>query len=313
MAVHRLYIDGQHGTTGLRIREQLAGREDIEVLDIAQADRHSVERRRELLNEADVVMLCLPDDASREAVAMIERPEVRVIDASSAHRVSPDWVYGFPEMAPGQREAVRSASRVSNPGCYATGAIALLRPLVDAGVLPADARPQITGVSGYTGGGKSLIAIHEGENPEPFAFYATELAHKHTEEIRQRSRLERRPMFLPSEGHFPCGMLVAILLPRELVPAGPKAVQRAYAAHYAGEGFIRVAGLDERASLLRGGFVRADTLAGTNELEIMTFGGKVEDDVLVIARLDNLGKGASGAAIQNLNIMLGMEEARGLR
>ncbi|AKJ67703.1 N-acetyl-gamma-glutamyl-phosphate reductase [Pandoraea thiooxydans] len=307
-----IYVDGQHGTTGLQILDLLAQRDEFELISIAESDRRSLEHRRRALNGADVVILCLPDDASREAVSLIENPKVRVIDASTAYRTAPDWVYGFAELTDGQRARIAEAQRVSNPGCYATGAIALLRPLVQRGVVQPDQAMHIVGVSGYTGGGKALIQIHEGEDPEPFALYGTKLAHKHVPEIQMHAQLRRRPIFVPSEGHFPTGMLVIVTLAREALNDDAAAVHGALAEHYRDAAFVSVVPADSREQLLRGDFIRADTLSGTNQLELMSFASPSGDEILLVARLDNLGKGASGAAVQNLNLMLGLDERTGL-
>jgi N-acetyl-gamma-glutamyl-phosphate reductase len=307
-----IFVDGQHGTTGLQIVERLALRDDVQMLTLPESERRSVERRQAALNEADVVILCLPDEASRESVSMIANPKVRVIDASSAYRTAPDWAYGFPELAAGQRERVANAKRVSNPGCYATGAIALLRPLIDAKLASPDEAMHIVGVSGYSGGGKALIEIHQGQDPEPFAFYATKLAHKHVPEIQAHARLKRRPIFLPSEGHFPTGMLVAITFARESLQGGVAAVRDALAQHYRDATFVQVHGADVRSTLLRGDFIRADTQTGTNMIELMAFASESDEEIVLVARLDNLGKGASGAAVQNLNLLLGLDERTGL-
>jgi N-acetyl-gamma-glutamyl-phosphate reductase len=307
-----IFIDGEHGTTGLQIVERLAQRQDVNLLSIPHEQRRSVALREEMLNAADVVILCLPDDAAIEAVAAIRNPAVKVIDASTAHRVNPAWVYGFPEMAKGQRALIAASTRIANPGCYATGAIAILRPLIESGALPAATALNILGVSGYTGGGKALIEVHEGADPEPFAFYALGLSHKHLPEVQQCSGLSIKPVFLPSVGHFPTGMLVAIPLHASQLNVSAAQVATILQDWYAGERFVSASALNRQDNLLRGGFLRADTLSNTNQLEIFTYASNTGGELVVMARLDNLGKGASGAAVQNLNILLGLDEASGL-
>lgn len=307
-----VFIDGEHGTTGLQIVERLALRRDVKILSIPHEQRRSVSLREEMLNTAEVVILCLPDDAAKAAVAAIHNPAVRVIDASTAHRVDPGWVYGFPEMARGQRARIAASTRIANPGCYATGAIALLRPLVESGALPAQAALSILGVSGYSGGGKALIEVHAQPDPEPFAFYALGLSHKHLPEVQQCSGLQTKPVFLPSVGHFPTGMLVAIPLHASQLTVGAQAVAQLLQDWYAQERFVEVSALNRQDILQRGSFLRADTLSGTNRLEILPYASHSGEELVLIARLDNLGKGASGAAVQNLNILLGLEESSGL-
>lgn len=308
----RIFIDGEHGTTGLQIVERIAPRRDLQMLSLPHEQRRSVALREEMLNAADVVILCLPDDASVEAVAAIHNPQVKVIDASTAHRTLPDWTYGFPEMAKGQRERIAGSTRIANPGCYATGAIALLRPLIESGVLPANAVLNLLGVSGYTGGGKALIDVHNGNDPEPFAFYALGLSHKHLPEIQVCTGLQTRPVFLPSVGHFPTGMLVALPLHASQLNGSAVQAARTLQDWYAGERFVSVEALNHHDNLLRGSFLRADTLSNTNRLEILPYASTSGEEMVLIARLDNLGKGASGAAVQNLNILLGLEESCGL-
>ncbi|WP_255990737.1 N-acetyl-gamma-glutamyl-phosphate reductase [Chitinolyticbacter albus] len=308
----KIFIDGEHGTTGLQIVERLAGRTDLQLLSLPVELRRSVEHRKALLNEADVVILCLPDDAAIESVAMITNPAVCVIDASTAHRVDPAWVYGFPELAADQRAKIRASTRIANPGCYATGAIALLRPLIARGLLSSDTALNIIGVSGYTGGGKALIEVHENPEAEPFAFYALGLSHKHLPEIQHCTGLATKPVFLPSVGHFPTGMLVAIPLHASQLNGSAEDAAKALADWYAGERFVTVAPLNSQDVLERDAFLRADTLSNTNQLQILPYSSKSGGELVLIARLDNLGKGASGAAVQNLNILLGQDEAIGL-
>ncbi|XZG70141.1 N-acetyl-gamma-glutamyl-phosphate reductase [Chitinibacteraceae bacterium HSL-7] len=308
----RVFIDGEHGTTGLQIAERLAKRSDLELLSLPVELRRSVEHRRELLNQADVVILCLPDEASIEAVGMITNPDTAVIDASTAYRTHPDWVYGFAELAPAQRDAIRASKRVANVGCYATASIALLRPLIESGLLPAESALNIIGVSGYSGGGKALIEVHESPEAEPFAFYALGLSHKHLPEIMKMSGLAKKPVFLPSVGHFATGMLVAIPLHASQLTGSAQDVADCYARWYQDERFVHAKPLNTQDVLVRGAFLPADTLSNTNVLEIMPYASSSGEELVVVARLDNLGKGASGSAIQNLNILLGADEALGL-
>lgn len=303
----RVFIDGEHGTTGLGIANRLMGRDDVELMSLSSENRKSSHHRAELINSVDVAILCLPDDAAREAVALIRNPAVRVIDASTAHRVSPDWTYGFPELTTGQRQKIREAKFVSNPGCYATGAIALIRPLIEKKILSSVTPLSIIGVSGYTGGGKSLIKIHEEEiNPEPFAFYGVNLSHKHIPEIMVHGQLTKKPIFLPSAGHFPSGMVVVIPLHKDAVTGSIEIIQETFADWYRECKHITVDPLNSRETLEREDYIRVDRLANTDQLELMVFCSESHDEILLVARLDNLGKGASGAAIQNLNLMLGL-------
>ncbi|HVN01546.1 MAG TPA: N-acetyl-gamma-glutamyl-phosphate reductase [Caulobacteraceae bacterium] len=310
----KVFIDGEAGTTGLEIRERLAGRRDLEVVSIDPARRKDVEARRELLNGADAVILCLPDDAAREAVELVESNSVKVIDASTAHRVADGWTYGFPEMADGQREAVAAAHRISNPGCWPTGFIALVRPLVEAGLLPAATPVTVHGVSGYSGGGKAMIAEFEDEaSPNhtdvPFRLYGLAQAHKHVPEMTKFARLERRPVFTPAVGRYLKGMLVEVPLALDALPAAPKLadVYACLADAYAGETFVEVAALEESSAIAT---LAPQALNGTNRMRLFAFGG--DQQARLVAQFDNLGKGASGAAVQNLNLALGLPEAAGL-
>ena len=312
----RVFIDGEAGTTGLQIHARLKDRRDIELMSIDPARRKDAAARAELLNSADLVILCLPDDAAREAVSLIENPAVKVIDASTAHRVAPDWIFGFPEMAPGQREAIASARRVSNPGCWSTGAIALLRPLVREGLLPSDWPISIHGVSGYSGGGKAMIAeFEDASSPTytqvPYRLYATSLEHKHLPEIVAHAGLSRRPIFSPAVGRYLKGMLVEVPLALEALPGAPTLAQvhAVLADAYAGRRFVEVVSPAEAAAVKT---LDPEGLNGTNLMRLYVFGAETHGQARLVALLDNLGKGASGAAVQNMNLMLGLAEDAGL-
>ena len=312
----KIFIDGEAGTTGLQIRERLASRPDLEVLSIDPARRKDEGARRELLNSADVVVLCLPDDAARQAVTLIESNAVRVIDASTAHRVSPDWVYGFAEMAEGQREAIASAARVTNPGCYPTGMIALVRPLVEAGIIPQVWPVTVNAVSGYSGGGKAMIAEFEDEaapgfTRDAFRIYGLPLAHKHVPEMQVYGGLETRPLFAPAVGRYYKGMIVEVPLQLWSLPSQPtvEELHEVLEDAYPEEGFVEVVSLEECGALKS---LDPEGLNGTNRMKLYVFGNEEEGQARLVALLDNLGKGASGAAVQNLNIMLGLDEGLGL-
>jgi N-acetyl-gamma-glutamyl-phosphate reductase len=310
-----VFIDGHAGTIGLRIRELLAERTDISVVEIDDARRKDLSARRELLNRCDIAILCLPDDAAVEAVAALENPAVRVIDGSTAHRVAEGWVYGLPEIAPGQRAALAQAPRVANPGCWPTGVSLLMRPLIDTGLLPASSAISVHGLSGYSGGGKPMIEKWEsaeaGLRNLPFeAPYALDRRHKHVPEMMRYGALSAEPCFVPAVGPFRCGMRVEIPLHAGLLPAETTSARilEAYRARYEGERFIRV--------LAQDGAVNERSLDpsacnGTNRVALHVL-PHPSGHVLLVAILDNLGKGASGAAVQSLNLMLGLPEHTGL-
>lgn len=313
----RVFIDGEAGTTGLQIRARLQERSSIELLSLDDSQRKDPVHRARLLNAADLVILCLPDVAAREAVSLIENPEVRVIDASTAHRVDPDWVFGFPELDAQQEARVAQARFVSNPGCYSTGAIALIRPMIDQGLLPTGFPLTITGVSGYSGGGRNLIgafedAGHPNHTNRTFYSYGLGLHHKHVPEIVVRSGLTQRPIFVPSVGSYRQGMLVQVPLQLGALPKKPSVaeVHAAISAHYAGQRFVSVASLEETAAITE---LDPESLNGSNDMRLYVFGDEELGQALLVAQLDNLGKGASGAAVQNLNIMLGLTADEGLQ
>jgi len=304
----RIFVDGAAGTTGLQIRERLAGRRDVETIVLPDAQRKDANARRDALNTADIVVLCLPDDAAREAVALIDNDRTRVIDASTAHRVAPGWVYGFPEVS--GRDAVAGARRVSNPGCYSTGFIALIAPLVRAGLIPADAALTCNAVSGYSGGGKAMIAEFE-DSPTPTAWrsYALRLNHKHVPEMRERSGLSLSPIFAPAVVNLFSGMIVEVPLHLSSLPGRPTAaaLREALADFYNRSPIVSVVPAYQEGTLA------IERLADTDRLDLFVFGDDADGQVRLVAVLDNLGKGAAGAAVQSLNLMAGLPETEGLR
>jgi len=307
----KIFIDGEAGTTGLEIRERLEARSDLELILLGDR-RRDLEARREALNSADAVILCLPDDAAKEAVAMIVSPDVRVIDASTAYRVAPGWTYGFPELKPGQREAVAASKRVSNPGCYPTGFLGLVAPLVRAGIVPKDQPMTVNAVSGYSGGGKAMIAeFEDAQGAPPFRAYGLSQGHKHVPEMTKHAGLERPVFFAPAVANYRQGMLVEVPLHLSALPMSPsiEVVHGALVEAYDGERFVEVVSLEETEAM---GGITPEGLNGTNRLRLHVFGARDGAQARLVALLDNLGKGASGAAVQNLNLMLGLDEAAGL-
>jgi N-acetyl-gamma-glutamyl-phosphate reductase len=334
--VSKVFIDGAAGTTGLEIRERLSTRRELELVQLSDSERKDPRARREALNESDLVILCLPDDAAKEAVGMIERNNVRVIDASTAHRTAPGWVYGFPEMEKDQRARIAASTRVANPGCYPTGYLALVRPLVRAGIIPKDFPLTVNAVSGYSGGGKSMIEEFEKKDSPAYTetvvrAYALTLAHKHVPEMKVHAGTTHPPVFAPSVGRYYRGMIVEVPLQLWALPGKPTVfdLYKTLGEAYLGERLVQVASFDrvlDAVKALREGkpvdfdlgdfmpskSLDAEMLKLTNGMELFVFGNDKTQQARLVAVLDNLGKGASGAAVQNMNIMLGLPETEGL-
>ena len=309
---HKVFVDGQEGTTGLQINEYLGKRADIKLLKIDSGKRKDLAERKRLINASDVTFLCLPDDAARESVTLVDNPDTCIIDASTAHRVHPAWTFGLPELAPDQRAKIRASKRIANPGCHATAFILALRPLVASGLVAVDTQMAANSITGYSGGGKSMIAHYESpariDTPRP---YALALTHKHLPEMQAYTGLTAAPIFQPIVGPFYKGLAVSVFLhPRQFTrKAGPAGVRKLLADYYAGEPFIRVAPLDLEANT-EGGFFDVQGSNDSNRVDLFVFGN--DERMLVVGRLDNLGKGASGAAVQAMNVHLGVAESLGL-
>lgn len=311
-----VFIDGREGTTGLQIADRLEGRKDLRLLEIPEKDRKNPKVKKEFLNGADLVILCLPDEASREAVSLIESPRTRVIDTSTAFRTAEGWTYGIPELQRGQRDRIRNSKRVANPGCHATGFIMALYPLMQKGILPPDYPVFVQSLTGYSGGGKKLISLYEGQGPKPSGLhaprhYALHLKHKHLPEMQKITGLSHPPLFTPIVADFYQGMVVSVPLLSRLLTHRISAakVREVLAAYYEGEPFVRVIPFDS-GPYLEEGYLSPLECNQTNRIDLFVFGD--EEQILIAARLDNLGKGASGAAVQNMNLMLGLEETLGL-
>ena len=311
---HTIFIDGGVGTTGIEIGDRLAGRPELSLITLDEKDRKDASARRDALNAADIVILCLPDDAAREAVALIDNDHTRVIDASTAHRVADGWTYGFPELEPGHREKLAASRFVANPGCWPTGFLALVRPLTLAGLVPADWPVTVSGASGYSGGGKAMIAEYEGADGAPTAFraYGLGLGHKHVPEMTRYSGLVHPPLFAPAVANGYRGMVVEVPLQLSAMPGAPSLadVHAALADAYAGSPLVSVAPLSESTAM---GQVQLEHVGATDQLALFVFGNATSGQARLVAALDNLGKGAAGAAVQNLHILAGLPEIAGLR
>ncbi|BAY84918.1 N-acetyl-gamma-glutamyl-phosphate reductase [Calothrix parasitica NIES-267] len=319
MGKPKVFIDGAEGTTGLQIHSRLNERNDIEIVSIPPEKRKDAQVRSHFINSADVAILCLPDEAAREAVSFVTNPDVKILDASSAHRVASGWVYGFPELEEKRREEIKNAKRVSNPGCYPTGFLACMRPLVAAGIIPKDFPATINAISGYSGGGRKLMEEYQnvsGEQVNDYAYgiYGLTFGHKHVKEMHQHSGLQSPPLFVPAVGNFEKGMLVQIPLPFHSLQNKPSGelIQKTLEEYYQNEKYVYVAPINDNSYLRKGKFLDTQAANNTNLVQIFVFANDETKEALLVARLDNLGKGASGAAVQNLNIMLGLDEDLGL-
>jgi len=322
MGTPTVFIDGEAGTTGLQIYQRLSKRDDLEIISIAAEKRKDADERAKLLNAADISILCLPDDAAREAVSWVSNPNARILDASTAHRTATDWAYGFAELKAEQRDCIATSKRVSNPGCYPTGFLAVVAPVVSAGLLPARFPITVNAISGYSGGGKKMIAQYEdlraqdptGESQAPYSPYGLKFQHKHVKEMQAYSGLDHAPLFIPSVGDFAQGMVVQVPLPLWSLDTPPVGQQLhdQLEKHYDSEPFVRVMPYQGTGALRNGNFLESKNANGTNEVQLFVFANDTTQEALLVARLDNLGKGASGAAVQNLNIMLGLPEDAGL-
>lgn len=310
----KIFIDGEAGTTGLQIRARLEGRTDVEFIRLDDRDRKNSKKREEALNQCDLAILCLPDDAAREAVGLVRNPRVKVLDASSAHRTKPEWAYGLPELSRQQQRHIAEAGRVSNPGCYPTGVILLLRPLIQKGLIPTNQPVSVHAVSGYTGGGKSLIEAFESKTSprqSPYTWYALKLEHKHVEEMRVHSTLSHRPLFTPSYGKYRQGIVLQIPLQLWALPkaVGGDELRAALAEFYRDAEYVRVVAPDEQQAIEG---LEPEILNGTNCVNLYVFHNDRHGQAVLAAVYDNLGKGASGAAVQNLNLMLGLSDTGNL-
>ncbi|MEL6939415.1 MAG: N-acetyl-gamma-glutamyl-phosphate reductase [Cyanobacteria bacterium J06598_1] len=327
MGIPKVFIDGEAGTTGLQIYQRLATRQDLEVISIDPTKRKDANERAKLINASDVAILCLPDAAALEAVSWVTSPTTKVLDASTAHRTAPDWAYGFPEMTAGQRQKIAESSRVSNPGCYPTGFLAAIAPLISTDTLPATFPATVNAISGYSGGGKKMIAQYQGfraeasaessgwaESKSPYSPYGLKFGHKHVKEMQQYSGLQHAPLFVPAVGDFEQGMVVQVPLPLWTLDQPPTGQQlhSILERHYRDEPFVQVLPYQDGNALRDGNFLEAKTAVNTNEVQLLVFANDDTQEALLVARLDNLGKGASGAAVQNLNIMLDLPETTGL-